>query len=178
MNDISGQLSSILNGCDKEQLNKYLNDEASTDLLIKSLDKYRQLTEEEENLRVEVKSLAESILAKAPVLAQHKQQLQPVVDEFEKAKREYVQTKEAYDALAAVGDDMSLAAVYNQLQAQASRSEEESDESADAFFCTASGQHTDEELNAFQRKFLEARAQAHILKIKADKMHELMPNNH
>lgn len=96
--------------------------------------------------------------------------------EFEDAKSEYTSLKEAYDAQSTVSGDMSLNGIYNSLQASASRAEEESDKSADDFFCALNVQHTEEELNSFQRQFIEARSQAHIKKIKADKIKELVPN--
>ncbi len=74
---------------------------------------------------------------------------------------------------------MSLESIYNALHAAAQRSEEDTDKMADEFFCDMSnsaGLKTDDEINAFQRRFLEARTQAHLQKIKADKMKELMPN--
>jgi hypothetical protein len=174
---IESQLKAILNGCDKEQLNKYLNDEDASDLLVKSLDQFQALVSEKESLQLANKKLAESNLNKEPVLDKIKQDLTQAISEFEKTKREYTSLKETYDAVGAVGGDMSLQSIYNALQTAAQRSEEDTEKMAEDFFCSMStGMHTEEELNMFQKKFLEARTQAHLQKIKADKMKELLPN--
>lgn len=63
--DIDKQLLAILEGCDKDQLNKYLNDDESADILLKSLDEYQDLLKEKENLQSTNKKLAESNLKKS-----------------------------------------------------------------------------------------------------------------
>ena len=171
------QISIILNGCDKDQLNKYLNDEESSDLLVKSLDSYQALLAEKEKLQLENRKLAESNLCKEPVLEQIKQDLAESMKEFENAKQEYVSLKETYDAQSTGSGDMSLNSILNTLQINAVKAEEESEKSAEDFFIEYTGGfHSEEELNNFQKQFLEARTQAHIKKIKAEKMTELLPN--
>ncbi|CAF0998688.1 unnamed protein product [Brachionus calyciflorus] len=150
-------LHQILNSCDKDQLNKYLNDEEQTDLLVKSMEYYQQLLKDKENLQNRNKLIAESNLRLEPVLNNVKTQLKQAISEFEEAKTEYLLLKETHDA-------QSLA-----------NEEEESDNQADKFFCSYNVQHNDEELNNFQRQFLEERTQVHLKKIKADKLKELLP---
>jgi hypothetical protein len=55
------------------------------------------------------------------------------------------------------------------------REEETTDREADEFFCSMNTLRTDEELNIFQKKFIEDRTQAHLKKIKSEKMKELLP---
>jgi hypothetical protein len=173
------QLALVLNGCDKDQLNKYLNDEESSDLLVKSLDYYQSLVSEKDRLQIENRQIAESNLNKEPILENLKKQLAETINEFEKSKTQYLSLKESIDAQAAVGGDMSLNGILNVLKANAVRAEEDTDKSADDFFCETNGvTHTDEELNIFQKQFLENRTQAHIIKIKAEKMDELLPNKY
>ena len=171
------QLALILNGCDKEQLNKYLNDEESSDLLVKSLEHYQSLVSEKDSLQAENRRLAESNLSKEPQLESMKKELAETIKEFESAKSEYVSLKESYEAQQAVSGDMSLNGIHNVLKANATRAEEDTDKEAEEFFFseTNSAVHTEEELNIFQKQFLEARTQAHIIKIKAEKMGELLP---
>ncbi len=171
------QLAIILNGCDKEQLNKYLNDEESSDLLVKTLDRYQSMIIEKDSLQIENRKIAESNLNKEPILENLKQELTARIKHFEEAKNNYASLKGTYDAQGAVSGDMSLNGIYNLLKTNAARAEEDTDKDAEDFFCEqTSTPHTEEELNLFQKQFLEARAQAHIIKIKADKMGELLPN--
>ena len=170
------ELNAILTSCDKEQLNKYLNDEESLDLLIKSLSQYDLLLNEKDTLQKANKNLAESNLAKQPKLDEAKFKLSNAIKEFEEARKEYSTVKETYEAVDTVNGDMSLESVYNLLQANSLKSEEETDKNADDFFCEYNSLHTEEEVNLFQKQFLESRTQAHIKKIKADKMKELLPN--
>ena len=171
------QLAFTLNGCDKDQLNKYLNDEDSADLLVKSLDQYQSLVNEKDRLQDENKKMAESNLNKEPILDKLKLRLAATIQDFEQTKSQYISLKERNDAQAAVGGDMSLNGIHNILKANAVKAEEETDKSAEEFFCETNGViHTEEELNMFQKQFLENRTQAHIIKIKAEKMSELLPS--
>ena len=173
---LDDKLLGILSSCDKEQLALYLNDEESIDILLKSLDQYQLLVNEKEDMQQLNKQLAESNLNRQPVLNELKLKLHAAINEFDDAKKEYKTVREIYDAQNSVNGEMSLEAVYSQLQMSASRAEEETDKSADEFFNTYGATHTEEELNAFQKAFLEARTQAHVKKIKADKMKELLPS--
>jgi len=170
------QLNAILSNCDKDQLNKYLNSDEELEILIKSLDQYQSLVNEKENMILANRHLSESNLAKQPKLEQAKQKLMSAVQEFDEARKEYSTVKDSYDAVNTVNGDMSLSSVYNLLQVSATKAEEDTDQKADDFFCSSSSMHTEEEVNQFQRQFLEARTQAHIKKIKAEKMKELLPN--
>jgi ESCRT-I complex subunit VPS37 len=173
---LDAQLNAILTSCDKDQLNKYLNDEESLDILVKSLDQYQSLLNEKENMQLANKNLSESNLGKQPKLDKAKLKLATAIQEFEEARKEYATTKETYDAVNTVNGDMPLESVYNLLQTDAVKSEEDSDQKADDFFCQTSVLHTEEEVNLFQRQFLDYRTQSHIKKIKAEKMKELLPN--
>ena len=181
-NYASDQLYSILSNCDKDQLNKYLNDEEATDLLVKSFEQYQELVREKERLEAANRELAEKNLNMEPALQSYKYKLKQSLGDFETLKREYLSLKEAYEIHAGLGSgssdapQQSLQAISGALQARATRAEEDSDKQADEFFCTQDGTppHSDEELNAFQRQFLEARAAAHVKKIKAEKMKELL----
>jgi adenine-specific DNA methylase len=170
------QINAILSNCDKDQLNKYLNSDEELEILIKSLDQYQSLVNEKENMILANKNLSESNLAKQPILDQAKKRLVNAIQEFDDARKEYLTVKESYDAVNAVNGDMSLGSVYSLLQTSATKAEEDTDQKADDFFCGSSSMHTEEEVNQFQRQFLEARTQAHIKKIKAEKMKELLPN--
>lgn len=172
------QFSAILNSFEKDQLNKYINDEEALEVLIKTLDQHQAGVRNKENLKQANKLLAESNLKKQPELDEAKLKLSNAVHEFEAARKEYMETRDAYEAVCAVGGNMSLQSIYNLLQTSSQKAEEETDKSADDFFCEYNAMHTEEEINLFQKQFLENRTQAHIKKIKAEKMKELLPNNY
>lgn len=170
------QLLQILNSCDKDQLNKYLNDDESADLLVKSMEMYQKLLKDKEDLQTKNRQMAESNLKLEPVLNNLKSQLKEKITDFEQVKKEYLSAKEFYEAHSFANSENSLKSIYNSLRQSAIKEEEKSDETADQFFCSYNVQHTDEELNNFQRQFLEERTQVHLKKIKADKLKELLPN--
>lgn len=170
------ELDRTLLNCEKDQLNLYLNDEESFETLVKSLSGYQELVREKDNLQQLNKSIAESNLAKEPLMEEYKSKLAEAIRLFEEAKAEYVTVKEGYDAQQSVNGDMSLEGILSQLQMSATKAEDESSMSADDFFTKFNATYSEEELNAFQRKFLEERTQAHIKRIKADKLKEILPS--
>ncbi|RNA21988.1 vacuolar sorting-associated 37B [Brachionus plicatilis] len=170
------QLLQILNSCDKDQLNKYLNDDESADLLVKSMEQYQKLLKEKDDLQSRNRFLAESNLKLEPILNNLKAKLKEKIAEFEQVRKEYLSAKDFYEAHSFANSEFSLNSIYNSLRQNAIKEEESSDQAAEEFFYTYNVQHTDEELANFQRKFLEERTQVHLKKIKADKLKELLPN--
>jgi hypothetical protein len=177
MNSYDDQLNSILDGADKDQLSKYINDEAALDKLVKSLDQYQMLIKEKERIQLNNKNLAESNLNKEPVLQQLRSELSDAIREFDQAKKEFVELKETYDVQTGESGNVGLESVLTLLQTDAARAEEDTEKSAENFFSDYNTMHTEEELNSFQKQFLENRAQAYMKKIKAEKMKELIPNH-
>lgn len=170
------QLHQILNGCDKDQLNNFLNDDESADLLVKSMEQYQKLLKDKDELKAKNRFLAESNLKLEPVLNNLKAQLTQKIAEFEQVRKDYSSAKEFYEAHLFSDSEVSLNSIYNSLKQNAIKDEEKSDNSADQFFCSYNVQHSDDELNNFQRQFLEERTQIHLKKIKAEKLKELLPN--
>lgn len=170
------QLLQILNSCDKDQLNKYLNDDESADLLVKSMEQYQKLLKDKDDLKAKNRFVAESNLKIEPVLNNLKEQLKEKIAEFEQARKDYSSAKEFYEAHSFSDSEVSLYSIYTSLRQNAIKDEEKSDNTADQFFSSYNVQHTDDELNSFQRQFLEERTQIHLKKIKADKLKELLPN--
>lgn len=170
------QLQSVLSSCDKEQLNEYLEDDDILVTLLKTLDSYQELVSTKESIEQINKQVAEANLGKEPQLELMKENLRNALAEFESAKAEYSAVKETYDAQQSVNGDMSLQSILSQLQMSAEKAEEECDMEADDFFTKFNASYSEDELNAFQRQFLEKRTQAHLKKIKAEKMKELLPS--
>ena len=170
------ELSATLKNCDKDQLNLYLNDEESFEVLVKSLSGYQELVTEKENLQQLNKSIAESNLGREPTLREYRLKLEEALRTFEEAKAEYLAVKQGYEAQQSVNGDMSLEGILTQLQMSATKAEDESGMNADDFFTKLNASYSEEEVNNFQRKFLEERTQAHIKRIKADKLKEILPS--
>jgi hypothetical protein len=167
------QLIVILNNCDKEQLNKYLSDDDALDLLVKSIEQYQTISNEKDNLDKTNKNLAEKNLKLEPKLESLKTNLQTSIINFEKVKLEYISLKEAYDKQLNLCNSTSFGSISNSLNLRAIKAEEETDKMAENYFNAAYSIHTEEELNNFQKLFLEERALAHVKKIKAEKMRDL-----
>lgn len=176
--NITDNLEAALSNCDKEQLNLYLNDEESLESLVKSMDQYQELVSAKERLQQSNRILAQANLNKEGEINSVKAKLEEAIKEFEEAKSNYMEVKDTFDAQQAVNGDMSLDSVFSRLQSSASKAEETSDMQADDFFTKFNSFYNDDELNAFQRQFLDERTKAHILKIKAEKMKELLPSSH
>jgi hypothetical protein len=172
------QLHMLLSTCDKDQLNKYLTDDDSLDLLVKSIEQYQNIAAEKERLERENKEKAERNLKMEPMLNSLKAGIKQAIERFEKVKLEYLSLKESHDVqVANQASPMSLSGVSAQLDARATKAEEDTDRMAEDFFVTKAASnvvHTEDELNNFQRQFLEERTQAQLKKIKAEKMKELI----
>ena len=175
--NINDSLQVALSNCDKEQLNLYLNDEESLESLVKSMDQYQELVAAKDRLQQNNKSMAQANLNQEEEVNSVKAKLAEALKEFENSKTDYMEIKDTYDAQQAVNGDMSLDSIFLRLQSSATKAEEKSDMQADDFFTKFNSFYSDDELNTFQRQFLEERTQAHILKIKAEKMKELLPSH-
>ena len=170
------QLSATLNSCDPKQLNKYLTENEALDILVTSMDQFHNLTSEKENLQEKNRKIAEENLSKKTVLDDLRVQLTQTIKELEKSKDEYFQLLTNHNEIS-VHQDMSLETIYTILQTSATKSEEETDKLAEDFFLQDdSKQYNDDELNQFQKLFIESRTQSHLKKIKAEKLKELLGN--
>ena len=165
-----------LKACDTKQLNKYLTDDDSLDILVTSQEEYQNLVDEKETLQKRNKQLAENNLSKKNALDDAKRQLITAIAELDKAKNEYLELLSNQNALT-VGNnqDMSLVGIQQALEFSAVKAEEDTEKLAEDFFLTdANKQYTEDELNQFQKIFLDSRIQAHLKKIKAEKLKELI----
>lgn len=88
---------SILNNCDDEQLKRYMNNDQDCETFVKTLESYQALISERQYLESTNRSLAESNLAMEPMLETAKAKLRSEIDEFERAKQEYLSIKETFD---------------------------------------------------------------------------------
>jgi hypothetical protein len=173
------QIRVLLSNCSKEQLNTYLNDETSLRNLIDNLDTIRKLQYEKYEIDRANKELAKTNLEKEPLIESLKEELTKALDDLDSAKADYYNLVSNYSSNTMNDNlnDLSLEAVYTMLQTSANKAEEETEQMADDFYSSESCKiNTDEELAQFHKLFLEQRIQAHLKKIKADKMKELLNN--
>jgi hypothetical protein len=175
--DYEKQLSDTLNRCDTEQLNKYLNNKDELDILVKSLDMYQEVDKENDHIKMVNKQIAAATIGKEETINNCREELINAMKELEQARAEYIEVKNKYNLeIGGSQDHSSLQAIATLLQTSSQRAEEDTDKLADDYFTSISGIHTDEELNNFQRQFLDLRTKAHIKKIKAEKIKELIPS--
>lgn len=172
------QIRALLGNCSKEQLNAYLNDEESLRNLVSNLDTIKRLQQEKLDIERANKELAKTNLEKEPLVESLQEELKQALNELDRVKTDYFNlvsnhSSNQNDNL----NDLSLEAVYTMLQTSANKAEEETEKMADEFFSNETSKiYTDEELAQFHKIFLEQRTQAHLKKIKADKMKELLNN--
>jgi predicted nuclease with TOPRIM domain len=170
------QLSATLNSCDAKQLNKYLTEDEALDILVTSMDEFHDLNSEKESLQDKNRKIAEENLTKQTVIDSLKTELTQNFKELEKSKDEYYKLLTNHNEVS-VHQDMSLETIYTMLQSIATKSEDETDKLAEDFFLQDdSKQYNDDELNQFQKIFIESRTQSHLKKIKAEKLKELLGN--
>lgn len=97
MNSDDQHILSILQSCDDEQLKKYMNNDNDCEVFVKTLESYQGLISERQYLESTNRSLAESNLSMEPKLEAAKSKLKSDIEEFERAKKEYLDLKETYD---------------------------------------------------------------------------------
>ena len=171
------QLFATLKACEGKQLDKYLVEDDALDILVTSMDQFHMLNSEKESLQEKNRKLAEENLDKKSTLNDLRAKLTQSIKELEYSKDEYFQLMTNHNEVS-IHQDMSLEAIYTILQTSATKSEEETDKMAEEFFSLDdTKQYNDDELNQFQKLFLESRAQSHLKKIKADKLKELLASN-
>lgn len=88
---------SILQSCDDEQLKKYMNNDGDREVFVKTLESYQATISERQYLESTNRSLAEANLTMEPKLEAAKTKLRADIDEFERAKQEYLSSKEMFD---------------------------------------------------------------------------------
>lgn len=170
---LEDHLHSVLDACDTRQLNKYLTEDESMNTLVENLEQIHVYKNEKNELEIKNRQLAESNLSKKDTIEDLKQQLLNAITELEQAKDDYFKLLTSHNQTAD-SSDMPLEGIYTVLQTSATKNEEETDQQAEDFFLNESKVYTDEELNQFQKYFLENRANAHMKKIKAEKLKELL----
>ncbi|KAK8784531.1 hypothetical protein V5799_009105 [Amblyomma americanum] len=148
-----------------EELQKLLNDDARVDSMVKDLQQVKNAENEREMLLASNKSLADFNLAREPKLRQSRQQLKELYEQAQELMTEVEQNKKTLDSM---GGQSSLETTLALLQTAAAQAEEESEKVASSFL---DGERT---VESFLEEFVEVRKLAHLRRIKAEKMTELL----
>lgn len=148
-----------------EELQKLLNDDARVDSMVKDLQQVKNAENEREMLLASNKSLADFNLSREPKLRQSRQQLKEQYEQAQELVAEVEQNKKTFDSL---GGQSSLETTLALLQTAAAQAEEESEKVASSFL---DGERT---VESFLEEFVEVRKLAHLRRIKAEKMTELL----
>lgn len=150
-----------------EELKQLLNDDERLEAMIKDLQQVKRSEAEREMLLASNKSLAEFNLSQEPNISTSKNQLKESYNQLMKLKDDVEDKKQKLDG---VTRQMSLDTTLALLQAAAAESEEESEAISENFL---SGEIT---VDAFLEQYLKKRKSAHLRRVKAEKMVELLQN--
>ncbi|XP_067932221.1 vacuolar protein sorting-associated protein 37B-like [Watersipora subatra] len=158
----------VLNYMDKDDLQELQDNEEKLEELINDQDQVRNLSKDKEMLVASNKSLAEYNLKMEPVLRQGKEMLALQYEKAGQLKEEY---DTSYSLLESKSSGQSLDTTHALLQTRAAQSEETSDNLSELFLTKQM------ECDAFLEKYMEERAKTHLLKIKSEKLGEMIKQN-
>ncbi|GAB6033665.1 hypothetical protein CHUAL_013725 [Chamberlinius hualienensis] len=158
-------ITGLLYHMNNEELKKLLNDEVSLERLIKDLPQVKKFSTEKEMCMTTNKSLAEFNLSKEPQLRQTKQRL---VETYERAVEVFKNADMNKQKLEDLSRQSSADTTLAILQTAAAQSEEDSEKIAEKFLEGGA------EIEAFLDEFQNKRKLAHLRRVKAEKMNELL----
>lgn len=158
-------VTGIVHHLNTEELKKLLNDDAGMEGMLKDAPQIRNIETEKEVILTSNKSIAEFNLSKEPQLREARQRL---VETYEKALDVCREAEEKKQQIEELSKQNSLDATLAVLQAAAAQSEEDSEGIAAKFL--DGGVDVETFLEDFQNK----RKLAHLRRIKADKLNELL----
>jgi len=150
-----------------DELKTLLNNDEQLNNLIKDMPQAKHIATEKEMLLAQNKSLAEWNLSQEPKLREAKSRLLDVYEQAAKLKEEAESKRSQLNALS---NQRSLDTTLALLQTAAAQAEEESEKIAEGF---VSG---DMPIDGFLVEFKAKRQSAHLRKLKAEKLYELMRN--
>ncbi|XP_013783805.1 vacuolar protein sorting-associated protein 37A-like [Limulus polyphemus] len=158
-------VSSLLQDTNTEELKRLLSEDQELNKIVRNLQQVKNIEAEREILLASNKSLAEFNLNQEPVLLKAREGLSQVYLEAMDLKKEVEENKQKYDEMS---KQESLDTVLAILQTSAAQSEEETEKMADDL------KRGDLLVEDFIEKFMEKRKVTHLLRVKAEKMAELL----
>lgn len=157
--------SSLLQHLSNDELKRLLNEDQELDEMVKDLEQVKNIEAERVMLLASNKNLAEFNLNREPSMLETRQQLAHMYSEALELKKEVEEKKQKLEEK---GRQVSLDTTLAILQTSAAQSEEETEEMADKLL------NRDIPVEEFIEKYLEKRKIAHLRKVKAEKMAELL----
>ncbi len=157
----------ILQHLDKSELQSILDSDERMTTLIDDNQQIKNYRLDKESLMASNKSLADYNLSREPRLSQGKANLARIYESGVEVQKQFDKNKEKLDAL---GEQQSLQTTLAVLQAEAAKSEEESEEIAEKWLDSSVS------VEDFLEQFVAARTKAHERRVKSDKMAEVLRN--
>ncbi|XP_013772613.1 vacuolar protein sorting-associated protein 37B-like [Limulus polyphemus] len=157
--------SGLLQHLSNDELKRLLNEDQELDGMAKDLEQVKNIEAERVMLLASNKNLAEFNLNREPSMLETRQRLAHMYSEALELKKEVEEKKQKLDEK---GRQVSLDTTLAILQTSAAQSEEETEEMADKLL------NGDIPVEEFIEKYLEKRKIAHLRKVKAEKMAELL----
>ncbi|XP_057365604.1 vacuolar protein sorting-associated protein 37B-like isoform X2 [Daphnia carinata] len=155
----------LLQHCNSSELKELLNEDARLEFIIRDSQLVKQQEGEKDMLLASNKSLAEYNLTWEPKISSRKQklvELYQIGSQLERSQEEKEKRMEEQ------GDSITLDTAIGLLQSATLQAEEESEQLADKFLDRAL------DVDTFVEEFQQRRKMAHLRKVKADKMKELV----
>lgn len=155
----------LLSNLSKEELEELMNNEDRINEIVCDQDKVKQIKLDIELIQAENRSLADHTIEKEPLLNELRKTLSEKYENVQQLN-EVFQVNQA--KLESLQKDINLEAMLNVLQAKCAMSEEKSEELAEQFYDKKIS------LTEFIDQFKKRKTEAHLRRIKADKMRELV----
>ncbi|XP_064621841.1 vacuolar protein sorting-associated protein 37B-like [Lineus longissimus] len=155
----------ILRHLNVEELQKLLDDDDRLNALINDVPQVKNLVSEKQMLMASNKSLAEFNLSREPRLIQGKERLASAHEQAKQLQEEVLENK---GKLLSNEDDLTLDTALAMLQTKASKTEDDSEDLAEKLLDKSV------DIEIFLDLFIPRKTLAHVRKVKAEKMGELV----
>ncbi|XP_074661636.1 vacuolar protein sorting-associated protein 37B-like [Tubulanus polymorphus] len=155
----------ILKHLSSEELQRLLDNDRKMEELIKDLQQVKTLQAERQMMMASNKSLAEFNLSREPRLTQDKERLAATFETMKEARQEF---DELQARIGSSRNNLSLDTVHALLMTGASTLDEETENMAEDFLDKKM------DVDTFLETYPDRRAKAHLRKVKAEKMSEIM----
>jgi len=155
----------LLSGLSKDELQELMDNEDKINEIVCDQEKVRKIKLDIELIQAENRSLADHTIEKEPLLENLRKTVETKYENIHQLK-EIFQVSQA--KLESLQKNVNLEAMLNVLQAKCAMSEEKSEELAEQY-CAGSMAVAE-----FIEQFKERKTEAHLRRIKSDKMRELV----
>lgn len=162
---VSDDFMSLLSNLSKDELEELMNNEDKINEIVCDQEKVKKIKLDIELIQAENRSLADHTIEKEPLLDDLRNTLTTKYENIRQFK-EIFQLNQA--KLESLQKNVNLEAMLNVLQAKCAMSEEKAEEVAEKFY------NGSVPLAEFLEQFKQRKTEAHLRRIKTDKMRELV----